>query len=278
LDDPDWAVANGTPVDIWACNGGSNQAWVLGADGTIRPSFDTNVCLELPDWQTANGTKLDLWTCNGGTNQQWSIGAKGELVGYGGKCVDNPDWQTANGTGFDYWTCNGGTNQQFMYLVQSLTTTIDLSINSSVQGTATINLLSDGAVQFLPTATNSNQLTGYDYQWVCAAEDTNGVAYSVAYSGNVSNSPFNALSGTHTTNNPGWQTSTNQAIVSNWGPLVNGWNKGQVQCTMSAQPTVGTTISNILGTIGSDLQKVLGLVEQYGPTIVSTVTLIAAST
>ena len=274
LDDPNWAVANGTPVDIWDCNGGSNQAWVLGADGTIRPSFDSNVCLELPDWQTADGTKLDLWSCNGGSNQKWTV-ANGTIVGYGGKCIDNPGWNTNNGTDFDYWSCNGGTNQKILPLVQQLTTTVNLSLGSSVQGTATFNLLSDGAVQFRPSATNSNQATGYDYQWVCAAVDTHGTAYSVAYSGNVPNSPFNALEGTHITNNPGWQTSTNQAVVTNWGAILDGWNRGQVQCTFSATPTWETTISNIIGTIGSDLGTVLGWIEQYGPPVVTTITLIA---
>ncbi len=276
MDVPNSATANGTPVNIWTCNGGSNQAWVLGADGTIRPSYDTNLCLDLPNWQTGNGTKLDIWACNGGTNQKWTAGATG-LVGYGGKCVDNPGWNTADGTTFDYWDCNRGTNQSFGYLVQRLGTKIDISIDSSVQGSATINLYSDGTVQLLPSATNSNQATGYDYQFACAVEDTHGVAYTLAYAGNVTNAPFNALQGTHVTNNPGWGQAKNGAVAQNWGSIVDGWNRGQVRCKMSDEATWGTTISNILGTIGSDLNTVLGWVEQYGPPVVSTVTLIAAA-
>jgi non-reducing end alpha-L-arabinofuranosidase len=29
LDDPDFATGNGTQMQIYACNGGSNQAWWL---------------------------------------------------------------------------------------------------------------------------------------------------------------------------------------------------------------------------------------------------------
>jgi len=114
FDVPNWNVANGTRIDIWDCNGGTNQNWVLGSDGTIRPAFNTNKCLDLPDWQTANGTFVDIWDCNGGTNQQWTLGTDSTLRGYGGDCIDNPDWQTGNGTDFDYWTCNGGSNQTFV--------------------------------------------------------------------------------------------------------------------------------------------------------------------
>jgi len=114
LEVPDWNVANGTGVDIWDCNGGSNQDWILALDGTIRPAFNTNVCLDLPDWETADGTTIDIWDCNGGSNQQWALSqSNGTLIGFGNKCVDNPDYDTNNGTVFDYWDCNGGSNQYF---------------------------------------------------------------------------------------------------------------------------------------------------------------------
>lgn len=106
--------ANGTPVQLWTCNGGGNQAWHLFADGTLRPKFNTGKCLDLTNWSTANGNKLEIWDCNGGANQKWTADPVYHyLVGYGGKCVDAPNFSSANGTVLDYWTCNKGTNQQF---------------------------------------------------------------------------------------------------------------------------------------------------------------------
>ncbi len=115
LDDPSWNVTNGTGVDIWDCNGGSNQVWDLLPDGTIRPSFDTSKCLDLPSWDTANGTGIEIWDCNGGSNQQWTAGTDGTLRGYGDKCVDDPGGNSTDGTVYDYWQCNGGANQLFAF-------------------------------------------------------------------------------------------------------------------------------------------------------------------
>jgi|HubBroStandDraft_6_1064221.scaffolds.fasta_scaffold680851_1 hypothetical protein len=115
IDVPSWNVSNGTNVELWACNGGSNQEWLYEPDNTIRPAFDPSKCLDLPSWQTADGTLLDIWDCNGGSNQQWTLQNNGSLEGFGGKCVDDPGSQTADGTFLDYWDCNGGGNQKLSF-------------------------------------------------------------------------------------------------------------------------------------------------------------------
>ena len=61
----------GTKVDIWTCDGGSNQKWNLNADGTITGT-QSGLCLDASGAGTANGTLLELWTCTGGSNQQWT--------------------------------------------------------------------------------------------------------------------------------------------------------------------------------------------------------------
>jgi hypothetical protein len=63
----------GTVVDIYTCNGGSNQLWQAHPDGSIT-NDESGLCLDVSGQGTANGTKVDLWTCNGGTNQQWALG------------------------------------------------------------------------------------------------------------------------------------------------------------------------------------------------------------
>jgi alpha-galactosidase len=58
-------------VQLWDCNGGTNQQWTLQTNGTIRNN-QSGLCLDVNNNQTANGTLTLLWTCTGATNQQWT--------------------------------------------------------------------------------------------------------------------------------------------------------------------------------------------------------------
>jgi hypothetical protein len=113
LDVPGFNDTNGTDVQIYDCNGGTNQQWELWADGTVRPTFNTNKCLDLPGWETADGTPIQIYDCHGSSNQQWTLSSTGILQGYGGKCVDDPGFSTSNGTNLQYYDCNGGFSQVF---------------------------------------------------------------------------------------------------------------------------------------------------------------------
>ena len=61
---------NGTKVQIWTCNGGSNQVWQPYNGGYRNPA--SGRCLDVPGSSTADGTQLQLWDCNGGSNQKWT--------------------------------------------------------------------------------------------------------------------------------------------------------------------------------------------------------------
>ncbi len=112
LDVPGQATANGTLLDIWDCNGGSNQQWTALSNGELQ--VYGNKCLDVPGGATAAGTKVEIWDCNGGNNQQWTLNSNGTVVGVGsGLCLDVVSAGTANGTAVDIWTCNGGSNQQW---------------------------------------------------------------------------------------------------------------------------------------------------------------------
>jgi len=71
LDVPGRATTAGTKVEIWTCNGGTNQQWRLNADGTVS-GVESGLCLDVTGAGTANGTAVELWTCNGGSNQRWT--------------------------------------------------------------------------------------------------------------------------------------------------------------------------------------------------------------
>jgi hypothetical protein len=58
-------------VEIWDCNGGANQQWVLGGNGTIV-GVGSGICLNPKSSGTSNGTLIEINTCNGTTNQQWT--------------------------------------------------------------------------------------------------------------------------------------------------------------------------------------------------------------
>jgi hypothetical protein len=64
-------TAPGTKVELWPCNGGANQKWTVGSNGTIVGQ-QSGLCLDVTGADTAAGTPLEIWTCNGGSNQQWS--------------------------------------------------------------------------------------------------------------------------------------------------------------------------------------------------------------
>lgn len=102
--------ANGTPVDIWTCNGSAGQTWSAPSDGTLRA---LGKCLDATARGTANGTKIELWDCNGGANQQWQALNGGYRNPASGRCLDDPNSATADGTQLVLWDCNGAVNQQW---------------------------------------------------------------------------------------------------------------------------------------------------------------------
>ncbi|MET7451680.1 RICIN domain-containing protein [Streptomyces sp. NPDC005574] len=73
LDAYDNQTSAGTKVEIWSCNGQTNQQWLFNSNGTITGS-QSGLCLDVTGAATANGTLAELWTCNGQTNQQWTLG------------------------------------------------------------------------------------------------------------------------------------------------------------------------------------------------------------
>ena len=67
---PGHQTTAGTAVAIWDCNGGANQRWTAGADGTFV-GVESGLCLDATGNGTGNGTVIEIWTCTGGANQRW---------------------------------------------------------------------------------------------------------------------------------------------------------------------------------------------------------------
>jgi hypothetical protein len=76
---------NGDKVQIWSCNGGSQQFWQFVTVGSengqtvykIENYFGNHLVLDAENDQYdnpwSNGDKIQLWTWNGGCQQQWQI-------------------------------------------------------------------------------------------------------------------------------------------------------------------------------------------------------------
>ncbi|HZP50246.1 ricin-type beta-trefoil lectin domain protein [Actinocrinis sp.] len=102
--------ADGTPVQVYTCNGTSAQSWTLTSGNQLQ---SLGKCLDVSGGGTANGTLVQLYTCNGTGAQVWQHQSNGEYVNpQSGKCLDDTGWG-GSGTQVQIWSCAGGANQQW---------------------------------------------------------------------------------------------------------------------------------------------------------------------
>ncbi len=103
--------ANGTPIQLYECNGTEAQRWTTGnTDGSIRA---LGKCLDVTAAATTNGAQIQLYDCNGTGAQKWAT-TNGNLINTGsGKCLDATGQNTANGTRLQIWTCTNAANQKW---------------------------------------------------------------------------------------------------------------------------------------------------------------------
>ncbi|MEV4643061.1 ricin-type beta-trefoil lectin domain protein [Actinoplanes sp. NPDC049548] len=107
-------TADGTPVQLYQCNGTGAQRWTYtpGAGGALRV---LGKCLDISNGGTANYTKVQLWTCNGTAAQRWTVGAGSALVNpQSGRCLDVPNASTTDGTQLQIFDCNATAAQQWV--------------------------------------------------------------------------------------------------------------------------------------------------------------------
>ncbi|MER7948794.1 ricin-type beta-trefoil lectin domain protein [Streptomyces sp. NPDC096079] len=114
LDVAGGATADGTPVQLYTCNGTAAQRWTLAADGTVRA---LGKCLDVTGAGTADGTKVQLYACNGTGAQRWSYDPTTHDVvnTAAGKCLDVTGNSSADGTRTQIWTCTGAANQKWTH-------------------------------------------------------------------------------------------------------------------------------------------------------------------
>ncbi|MFC4531060.1 lectin, partial [Sphaerisporangium dianthi] len=103
---------NGTQVQIYDCNGQTNQQWTLTAASELR--VYGGKCLDVDGASTADGAKVQIWDCNGQNNQKWRFNSDGTITAVGAnKCLDVPNYSTANGVKLQIWSCGTAANQRW---------------------------------------------------------------------------------------------------------------------------------------------------------------------
>ncbi|MFE9697486.1 endo-1,4-beta-xylanase [Streptomyces sp. NPDC006270] len=111
LDVPGASTTDGTQLQLWDCNSGTNQQWELTAGGELRAYGDK--CLDAAG--TGNGAKVQIYSCWGGDNQKWRLDSDGSIVGVqSGLCLDAVGNGTANGTPIQLYSCSNGSNQRWV--------------------------------------------------------------------------------------------------------------------------------------------------------------------
>ncbi|MEV4758563.1 endo-1,4-beta-xylanase [Micromonospora sp. NPDC049559] len=108
IDVPNASQTNGTRVQLYDCNGQTNQAWTLTSSRQL--TVYGNMCLDAAG--SGNASAVQIYSCNGQANQQWNVNSNGTITGVqSGRCLDV--WGTGNGQQVQIYDCNGQANQRF---------------------------------------------------------------------------------------------------------------------------------------------------------------------
>ncbi|MGC0402934.1 hypothetical protein RKD27_005578 [Streptomyces sp. SAI-126] len=123
---------NGTPVQIYTCNGSAGQKWQIDGDRLVNPN--SGKCLTVKGGASANGTPVQISTCGTGASQKWQYGTHGTSRLYNpgtGNCLDLADY--TNSRDGRMWDCTGKAPQQFDVVPSGHQGTDDLDYPTKAQ-------------------------------------------------------------------------------------------------------------------------------------------------
>lgn len=106
-------TANGTPVQVFDCNGSSGQNWSIVKGQTKVQLAGTNFCLDAGS-KPASGVALKIWTCYDSLPAQdwWFTNDSRIAVTNKGQCMDFKDGLFTNNNTVQTWKCtDNNTNQ-----------------------------------------------------------------------------------------------------------------------------------------------------------------------
>ncbi|MHA4777796.1 ricin-type beta-trefoil lectin domain protein [Streptomyces sp. MSC1_001] len=108
---------NGTPVQIYTCNGSAAQQWTLegGEEDLHLRNVNSFKCLDVAGNASANGTKIQITDCYSTKGQSWKgdVRAASPLKSLTtGKCLDLSAFTKSTDTRL--WDCNGTSAQKYL--------------------------------------------------------------------------------------------------------------------------------------------------------------------
>ncbi|MFB9348968.1 ricin-type beta-trefoil lectin domain protein [Streptomyces heliomycini] len=117
LDVAGGAKTNGTPVQIYTCNGGAAQQWTLeGSENDLHlRNVGSQKCLDVAGNASANGTKIQISDCYKSKGQSWKgdVRATAPLKSVTtGKCLDLSAFTKS--TDARLWDCKDASSQKFL--------------------------------------------------------------------------------------------------------------------------------------------------------------------
>jgi hypothetical protein len=122
LDVPAFSNSDGTQIQLYTSNHGTNQRWTLIPKGDgwfLIESHSSGKVLDVPAFASQNSVVIQQYTRNDGTNQQWKFVPTSDgffkIVSRSSlKLLDVPGGSAADGTKLQqYQDNNGGANQQW---------------------------------------------------------------------------------------------------------------------------------------------------------------------
>jgi Ricin-type beta-trefoil lectin domain len=99
-------------VQLFTCNGGANQQWLI--DGSAGQLFNpvSGRCLTDPGG-TKKGVQLWISNCTGNADQAWILPASPVQSGIAGMCMNDPGNSTVDGTQIQMSTCSGAASERW---------------------------------------------------------------------------------------------------------------------------------------------------------------------
>ncbi|GHG97882.1 hypothetical protein GCM10018780_23560 [Streptomyces lanatus] len=123
---------NGTPVQIYTCNGSAAQKWQISGDRLVNDN--SGKCLTVKGGANTNGTAVVIMPCTSGVSQKWEYGTHGTSRLYNPatkNCLDLATYN--NGQDGRMWDCTGKAPQKFDVVPSGHQGTDDLDYPTKAQ-------------------------------------------------------------------------------------------------------------------------------------------------